>query len=110
MVIVRASRHQAAWAPAVPDSTSASALSLPKAARKRAISTRKSPLISVCSIRGRSTSVTGLQVVRRSRTELANALFEYPEIIHNRQRRQSSLGKLTPVGYEVQRRRTTTAT
>jgi hypothetical protein len=102
-VIVRAGRHQAAWARAVPESKSISALRLPEAAHKRAISTSERPLISGCSTGGRSTPVTGLQVVRRSRTELANALFEHLEIIHNRQRRQSSLGKLTPVGYEVQR-------
>jgi hypothetical protein len=53
--------------------------------------------------------VTGLRVISRSRTELANVRVEYLEIIHNRQRRQSSLGKLTPVAHDGQRRRTTTA-
>jgi transposase InsO family protein len=45
----------------------------------------------------------------KTRTGLANARFEYLEIFHNRQRRHSSLGMLTPVEYEVQHQRTTTA-
>jgi putative transposase len=36
----------------------------------------------------------------RTRIELANAIFEYLEIFHNRQRRHSSLGMLSPVEYE----------
>jgi putative transposase len=36
----------------------------------------------------------------RTRLELANAIFEYLEIFHNRQRRHSSLGMLSPVEYE----------
>lgn len=36
----------------------------------------------------------------RTRIELANAIFEYLEIFHNRQRRHSSLGMLTPIEYE----------
>lgn len=36
-----------------------------------------------------------------TRIELANAIFEYLEIFHNRQRRHSSLGMLTPVEYEL---------
>jgi transposase InsO family protein len=36
----------------------------------------------------------------RTRIELANALFEYLEIFHNR-RRHSSLGMLTPIEYEL---------
>jgi len=36
----------------------------------------------------------------RTRIELANALFEYLEIFHNRRRRHSSLGMLTPIEYE----------
>lgn len=36
------------------------------------------------------------------RLELANALFEYLEIFHNRRRRHSSLGMLTPAEYELQ--------
>ena len=43
----------------------------------------------------------------RTRIELANALFEYLEIFHNRRRRHSSLGMLTPIEYE---KLTTTAT
>ena len=37
----------------------------------------------------------------RTRLELANALFEYLEIFHNRRRRHSALGMLTPVEYEL---------
>jgi putative transposase len=36
----------------------------------------------------------------RTRLELANAIFEYLEIFHNRQRRHSALGMLTPIEYE----------
>lgn len=36
----------------------------------------------------------------RTRIELANAIFEYLEIFHNRQRRHSSLGMLTPIEFE----------
>jgi transposase InsO family protein len=32
---------------------------------------------------------------------LANAIFEYLEIFHNRKRRHSALGMRTPVGYEM---------
>ena len=34
------------------------------------------------------------------RLELANDIFEYLEIFHNRQRRHSSLGMLSPIEYE----------
>ncbi len=37
----------------------------------------------------------------KTRVELANAIFEYLEIFHNRQRRHSSLGMLSPVEYEL---------
>ncbi|MBB0242527.1 transposase [Streptomyces alkaliphilus] len=37
----------------------------------------------------------------RTRLEPANALFEYLEIFHNRQRRHSALGMLTPNEYEL---------
>jgi putative transposase len=37
----------------------------------------------------------------RTRIELANALFEYLEIFHNRRRRHSALGTLTPIEYEM---------
>jgi len=37
----------------------------------------------------------------RTRVELANAIFEYIEIFHNRQRRHSALGMLTPIEYEI---------
>ena len=36
----------------------------------------------------------------RTRIELANAIFEYLEIFHNRQRRHSALGRRTPIEYE----------
>lgn len=36
-----------------------------------------------------------------TRLEPANAIFEYLEIFHNRQRRHSSLGMLTPIEYEM---------
>jgi putative transposase len=35
-----------------------------------------------------------------TRVELANAIFEYLEVFHNRQRRHSSLGMLTPIEFE----------
>jgi putative transposase len=36
----------------------------------------------------------------KTRVELANAIFEYLEIFHNRQRRHSALGWRTPVEFE----------
>jgi len=42
----------------------------------------------------------------RTRVELANAIFEYLEIFHNRQRRHSSIGMLTPIEYENQHTQT----
>ena len=36
----------------------------------------------------------------KTRIELANAIFEYLEIWHNRQRRHSRLGMLTPIKFE----------
>jgi transposase InsO family protein len=36
----------------------------------------------------------------KTRIELSTALFEYLEIFHNRNRRHSSLGMLTPIEYE----------
>jgi hypothetical protein len=41
---------------------------------------------------------------------LATALFEYLEIFHNRQRRHSSLGMLTPFEFETRRGSETTIT
>jgi putative transposase len=38
-----------------------------------------------------------------TRVELANAIFEYLEIFHNRKRRHSALGMRTPVEYEMMR-------
>ena len=40
----------------------------------------------------------------RTRIELANAIFEYLEIWHNRRRRHSALGWLTPLEFENQSR------
>ena len=45
----------------------------------------------------------------RTRVELANAIFEYLEIFHNRQRRHSSLGMLTPIEFEARSGPTTAA-
>lgn len=39
----------------------------------------------------------------RTRVELANAMFEYLEVFHNRQRRHSALGMLTPIEFETLR-------
>jgi putative transposase len=36
----------------------------------------------------------------RTRLELANAIFEYLEVFHNRRRRHSALGMLTPAEYD----------
>jgi len=38
---------------------------------------------------------------RRNRIELVNAIFEYQEVCHDRQRRRSALGMLTPVEFEA---------
>ncbi|MET7770908.1 IS3 family transposase [Nocardia sp. NPDC005366] len=35
------------------------------------------------------------------RIELANAIFEYLEIFHNRRRRHSALGMRSPIEYEM---------
>ena len=45
-----------------------------------------------------------------TRLELATALFEYPEIFHNRQRRHWSLGMLTPFEFEARQGSLTTST
>jgi putative transposase len=37
----------------------------------------------------------------RTRTELANAIFDYLEIWRNRRRRHSRLGMLTPIQFET---------
>ena len=37
----------------------------------------------------------------RTRIELANAIFEYLKIFHNRQRRHSSPGMRTPIEYKT---------
>jgi transposase InsO family protein len=44
-----------------------------------------------------------------TRLELATALFEYLEIFHNRQRRRSPLGMLTPADFETRRSATATS-
>lgn len=38
---------------------------------------------------------------RKTRIELANAIFEHLEIFHNRRRRHSALGMRTPIEYET---------
>ena len=45
-----------------------------------------------------------------TRVELASALFEYLEIFHNRQRRHSSLGMLTPTEFEARQGAPATST
>jgi putative transposase len=35
-----------------------------------------------------------------TRIELANAIFEYLEVFHNRHRRHSAIGRHTPIEYE----------
>ena len=45
----------------------------------------------------------------RTRVELTNAIFEYLEIFHNRQRRHSALGMLTPVEFEARQASTAVA-
>ncbi len=45
----------------------------------------------------------------KTRVELANAIFEYLEIWHNRQRRHSSLGMMTPIEFEARHQPTTAA-
>jgi len=45
----------------------------------------------------------------RTRVELANATFEYLEIFHNRQRRHSALGMLTPIEFETRHQTLTVA-
>jgi len=45
----------------------------------------------------------------KTRLELTNAIFDYLEIFHNRQRRHSALGMLTPVEYELRNASSTAA-
>lgn len=45
----------------------------------------------------------------RTRVELATAIFEYLEVFHNRQRRHSALGMLSPVEFEARHEPTTAA-
>jgi len=45
----------------------------------------------------------------RMQVELANAIFEYIEIFHNRRRRHSGLGMLTPIEYELLNNTTSTS-
>jgi putative transposase len=37
----------------------------------------------------------------KTRIDLANAIFDYLEIFHNRQRRHSALGMRTPIEFEL---------
>jgi transposase InsO family protein len=53
-------------------------------------------------LRARSLKLRSVTTRRwRTRVELANAIFEYIEIFHNRRRRHSSLGMRTPIEYEL---------
>jgi transposase InsO family protein len=45
----------------------------------------------------------------RTRVELANAIFECLEVFHNRQRRHSALGMLSPVEFKARHEPTTAA-
>jgi putative transposase len=45
----------------------------------------------------------------KTRVELATAMFDYIEIFHNRQRRHSSLGMISPVEFEARQTPTTAA-
>jgi hypothetical protein len=45
----------------------------------------------------------------KTSVESANAIFEQPEIFHNRQRRRSAIGMLTPVELEARHHTTTAA-
>jgi len=45
----------------------------------------------------------------RTRIELASAIFEYLKVFHNRQRRHSAIGMLSPVEFEAQHKPTTAA-
>jgi putative transposase len=42
----------------------------------------------------------------RTRVQLANEMFEYLEVFHNRQRRHSALQMLTPIEFEHRQIRT----
>ena len=44
-----------------------------------------------------------------TRVELAAEIFSYLEIFHNRQRRHSALGMLTPVEFETRHQQPTSA-
>ncbi|MCY3576499.1 MAG: IS3 family transposase [bacterium] len=46
---------------------------------------------------------------RRTRIELANTIFEYPEIWHNRQRRYTTHSMLTPIEFKARHQQTTAA-
>ena len=45
----------------------------------------------------------------KTRVELANAIFEYIEVFHNRRRRHSALGMRTPIEFELINTTTTSA-
>jgi len=44
----------------------------------------------------------------KTRIELANAIFEYIEVFHNRRRRHSALGMLAPIEFELNSTKTQT--
>jgi transposase InsO family protein len=45
----------------------------------------------------------------KTRVELASGMFDYIEIFHNRQRRHSALGVMSPIEFETRRTPTTAA-
>ena len=45
----------------------------------------------------------------KTRVELATAMFDYIEVFHNRQRRHSALGMMSPIEFEARRTPTTAA-
>jgi transposase InsO family protein len=45
----------------------------------------------------------------KTRLQLATAMFDYIEVSHNRQRRHSALGMLSPVEFELQFKQMTVA-
>jgi transposase InsO family protein len=45
----------------------------------------------------------------KARVELASAMFDYIEIVHDRQRRHSALGMMSPIEFEARRTPTTVA-
>jgi hypothetical protein len=55
----------------------------------------------------RMTTCVGPETIEDEPPEF-NAIFEYIEVFHNRRRRHSSLGMLTPIEFELNKINTTT--